>query len=533
MNKLFVFLFTLCFLLGVFLRFYQLGSVPQSLDWDEVSQAYNSYSLLVTGKDEYNNSYPWTIRSFNDYKAPIYVYVSTLPMKFFGMNAITERLPSAIAGMLTILFTYFLTYEIFYRYPFKKTIGLLSMFFFAISPWSIQFSRTAFDANLALFFVVLGSWLFLYGIRKKILFSYIGVLSLGVSIYTTHSEKIFSPLFFVCLVLFSIKYLLKRKTILVSLIILFVVINLFWFLDSKTRIRSGGVLFTASPVKILEPSIKQFAYDQEHKDLLGVLHNRRLIYINKYLENYLSHFNLDNLFIYGDNARHHAPGVGVLYLVSLPFLVCGLYYLVSRRIYAGFLVIAWIIIAPMASGFAIDAPNYQRSLIFLPSWQILEAFGWYFFFKKTKEISKGKYVFCIAVLLLFLNICYYIHQYFQHTDSVYGKYWQYGYKEAIDYAKQFRNTNKRVIVEDDIEQAYMFYLYYNEYDPIKYLSEGGSNRKENPCFSIDNTFFGSCKQMIQTGSIYITSFEQNKSFRLLKAIDYKNGQRAVNVYLKL
>ena len=44
-------LFLLIILLAAFLRFYQLGQNPPSLDWDEASLGYNSYSLLRTGKD--------------------------------------------------------------------------------------------------------------------------------------------------------------------------------------------------------------------------------------------------------------------------------------------------------------------------------------------------------------------------------------------------------------------------------------------------------------------------------------------------
>ena len=52
------------FLIGTFLRFYNLGNVPNSLDWDEVSWGYNAYAILQTGKDEYGTTLPISFKAF-------------------------------------------------------------------------------------------------------------------------------------------------------------------------------------------------------------------------------------------------------------------------------------------------------------------------------------------------------------------------------------------------------------------------------------------------------------------------------------
>ena len=39
--------------IAFFLRFYKVTEVPPSLNWDEVSIAYNAYSVMKTGKDEW------------------------------------------------------------------------------------------------------------------------------------------------------------------------------------------------------------------------------------------------------------------------------------------------------------------------------------------------------------------------------------------------------------------------------------------------------------------------------------------------
>jgi len=45
-------------LLGAFFRFFRLTTAPPGLNWDEVSIGYNAYSILITGRDEWDSYYP-------------------------------------------------------------------------------------------------------------------------------------------------------------------------------------------------------------------------------------------------------------------------------------------------------------------------------------------------------------------------------------------------------------------------------------------------------------------------------------------
>ncbi len=100
-------------LLAVALRLWHLGSVPSSMNADEIAIGYNSYSILKTGKDEYGASMPLSFRSFDDYKAPLYIYLTVPFVALLGLTDIAVRLPSAVAGIITVLFTYWLVLELF------------------------------------------------------------------------------------------------------------------------------------------------------------------------------------------------------------------------------------------------------------------------------------------------------------------------------------------------------------------------------------------------------------------------------------
>lgn len=532
-KKLFLPLFILILFIGVFLRFYQLGAVPASLDWDEVSWGYNAYSILQTGKDEFGSPTPMSFRAFGDYKQPFYVYADTVPVALFGLNPFSTRFPSAFFGSLSIIFVFLLTYEVFHKQRNIRGIALLAMFFFAISPWSVHFSRVAFEANVGLFFIILGSWLFIRGVNKKnkwYLFS--GAIAMSVSAYTYHSDKLFTPLLFIALLLYGWKYLFKKKVLVVSLIIIFGLCNIFWALDSRTTVRGRSVLFTANQTTLLKTSLTEMQYDHLEGDRFGeLLHNRRLVYANQYIKNYLQHFNPEWLFLEGDGPRHHTTGMGLIYLIDLPFILLGIFYLLRYHLSASSILFFWVLLAPAASALAVDAPNASRSLIFLPTWQIFAAFGWWFAFSLVKK-KELKLLFALPILLLVFNFISFVHQNFVHTNQEVQKDWQYGYKEVVDYAAQ--NSNKKVVFDKDFEQPYIFYLYYTKYDPAKYIATGGSLRTSQKCYTIDNAYFGDCADKLSLGDISVTiGNDGSEKGKVIKELKYSSGETAITIYQHL
>ena len=147
-NKLILVILFLAFIL----RFYHLGQNPLSLNWDETSNAYNAYSILTTGRDEWGVTLPLAMRSFNDYKAPLNIYMIVPSIKLLGKTEAAVRLPTAVFGALTAL-----VWMVWVR---RLGIGrwavLASGLGLALLPWHIHYSRGTFEAVTALFLVILG-----------------------------------------------------------------------------------------------------------------------------------------------------------------------------------------------------------------------------------------------------------------------------------------------------------------------------------------------------------------------------------------
>lgn len=475
-------LLTGIFLLAVFLRLYGLGSVPVGPDWDEAAIGYNAYSLLTTGKDEFGKTLPLVFRSFNDYKPPLYIYLTVPSVALFGLNTWAVRLPSAIAGILAVIGTYFLVKELL-KTKGQETIycPLLSAALLAISPWHIQFSRVAFEANIGVTLNIWATVFFLRGLRNAKYF----YLSSGVfvlAMYAYHTERIFVPLYVALLGFVFLKRPLRRsKELLLSLgVALVLMLPIFGTLVNNTgleRLSSTGI--ATKKTEYLEKSVAKYNWDKAHSSLLGqFLNDRRFEWMKVYASGYLAHFSPKWLFVTGDHPRHHAPDSGLLYIWTIPFLGAGLLVLIKRSKDLAHYFIVWLLLAPIAAAFTFEAPHAVRTLVFLPSFQIIIAIGLWAVLERVYAFMKGTVGGYKKIIMVFLSICFvglsffevirYLNLYFNHMNVEYSKYWQYGYKQAVDYAKAHSTEYKKIVVSTDLEQPHIFFLFYNAYDPKKY-----------------------------------------------------------------
>ncbi|MGE5041284.1 MAG: ArnT family glycosyltransferase [Candidatus Levyibacteriota bacterium] len=538
-------------LMGLFLRFYGLGSNPPSLNWDEASTGYNAYSILKTGKDEYGNFLPLSIRSFDDYKPPLYTYLDVPFIGLFGLNEAAVRLPSAILGTLTVPLIYFLIIELFRKRKVESgnadVLGLVGAFFFAISPWSLQFSRAAYEGNIGLFFLVGALLFFLQSLRNQKLLPVSSVFFM-LSMYSYHSFRLVIPVLFLFMAPLFYKELLKMKTMVVACLLLFaiLVIPIFYSFiagSSGTGARLSMVtLFGPSPN--LEHSINQLEYDKTHHDLLGeILHNRRIVYFLAVTKGYLDHYNPDFLFLHGDGGRqHHAVDMGMMYLLDLPLLFLGVLVFFRDMDRKKWLLAGFLFAAPLPSAITTGTPHPVRAIAMLPPLIILSGVGVIWLGEKVFSIEysvlsiKMKNSLIVLGLLMFaFNLVYYFHQYYVHTPLEYGDFWQYGYKDALSYAKQHENEFQNIVITYKYDQPYVYYLFYNRVDPSWYQQHwnftgtGEMPRFERKIGKYDfrNIHFGDDQKMKDT--LFIGAPDEIPQDKTIKTIYFLNGVEAFRI----
>lgn len=463
---------------AILLRFWQLGKVPASPDWDEAALGYNAYSILKTGRDEYGTFLPRTLRSFDDYKPPLYMYLAVPSIAIFGLNTWATRLPSAVMGVLAVIGTYYLVLELFKK---KNSLALISSFLLAVSPWHLQFSRIAFEANTGVTLNIWGLFAFFRGLRSPP-WMMISAFLFGLSLYAYHSERIFVPmLLLVIAVLWRKELFSNRKAFVISVLVgLLTVAPLLPVILDKTSItRLKGTSSLSDQTGLLMRSVAKMEDDQKTGNILGaLLENRRFVYARTILDGYISHFSLRWLFLTGDNDRHHAPDHGLLYLWELPFLLFGIYGIWKSGGKVSTLLLSWMLIAPIAASPTSETPHAIRTLVALPMLQVFIGVGILSFVSIIKSRVFEKKIWYsgigIGVLFILLNAIYYFHMYYSHMNHEYSKFWQYGYEQAVKYAELNKGKYDTIVVSTSLEQPHMFFLFYTTYDPKKYLKEGGT-----------------------------------------------------------
>ncbi len=441
MNKTYGLLLGLTVLLAFILRIYKFTVNPPSLYWDEASIAYNAYSLLQTGKDEWGIAYPLTIKSFGDFKLPLYVYAVAVSEKVFGLKDFAVRFPSVLAGTATVALIFYLVRQLF---PYRAKLALLSALFLAVSPWHIQFSRAGFEANLALFFLSMGILFFLLAVRENINYLFASAFSLVLCFYTYLSPAVTIPLVFLGLSMaYARKLLAAWKTVLVA--ILLAGILLWPYLQTYVFSPEGGSRFRAESVQ------------QEPGDLLTNVVN-----------NYVANFSSDYLFFKGDQeGRHSVKKIGELYIWQLPAVLAGAYLIFRRRGRGGLILILLILSAALPVALTRVSPHALRGLDSVIGWQILSAIGMVFLLSKFPLVSRP--VFMVLFVFAFLV---YLHIYFIHYPKAYAPDWQDGSKQLVSYLKRVQGNYGQIFITQDLNPVYL--ALYLPYDPLA-LQRSGHN----------------------------------------------------------
>ncbi len=470
-------------IVATFLRFWQLGQNPPSLTWDEVAWGYNAYSLGIDGRDEFGRFLPVDyLESFGDFKPPMYAYLDVLPIKLLGLTEFAVRFPSAFFGVLTVLLTYFLVKRIFPNSKsleignWKLEIPVIAAAVLAISPWHVNLSRAAFEANVATFFIISGVWLFLGSVQEKKWYLPLASISFVLSMYTFNTARIVAPLLVLMLAISFRKQLLERKkhVIIAILIGIILVAPLARFmLTPQARLRFQEVNIF-SDIGVVQRVNQEIANDG-NSWWSKILHNRRFAYGFEYLHHYFDNLNPYFLFIKGDgNPKFSTQDVGQLYLWELPFLIGGVLFLFRKREGYWWIIPVWLFIGIIPAATARETPHALRIETTLPTFQILVAYG----ITNLITATKKKNILIAGILMCaFLNFLYYYHGYYAHYPREFSGEWQYGYKDAITYASSVENQYNEIFVTESLGRPYIYTLFYKQYDPRQFRVEAAIQRE--------------------------------------------------------
>ena len=464
-------LLILIILLSTVLRFYKLDVNPPGLYWDEAAFGYDAFSILETGKDQHNVNLPIFFESFGDWKLPGYFYLLVPSIKIFGLSEFAIRFPSAFLGTISVLVFFYLIK----RLTSNVNLSLFVSLMLGISPWHIQFSRGGFESTAGLFFVILGVYLFLVGINKKnsitLAFSF---LLFTITMYTYHAYRIFTPLLLLTLFVNYKDQILKNlpkfiPPILISIAIALPILNFSFTSQGQSRAVSQSAFNKSS----LEQT--RIEYDQKSKKplrfLSKYLYKRPVYFTYIGINGYLDHFSPVFLFIKGDQiGRHSQVDMGQIYLFEAIFLASSIFALKQQNNKTKKLMFSWLLLSPIPAIIVTPTPHAYRTLQMAPALAFFSGLGAYYVFSKIKF----KFIKIIIVLFIIFWIISYLHLLFTHYPKKFSADWQDGYKGMVQSIKKYQDDFDKVYITNINQVPYIYLLFYQKYDPGKFINENGT-----------------------------------------------------------
>lgn len=510
-------------LLGGFLRLFKLDEYPVQLNHDEVSQIYDTASIVKTGKDIYGNFLPLAFPSTGEYKVGHYIYISTIPYLLFGDREITIRIPAAFFGTLTVL-AVFLFINTLSR---NWNLALLSSFFIAITPSEIFYSRKTFEGEIGLCLIFLGLFCLINTLNKpnsKIWGLGTSAL-LASSMYAYTSYTILIPLMVLMMAIIfkeQIKMEVKKYLLIFSVwLVLIIPLIFITMTNPNLRFRAASVFITQD-VNLG----RQFELSQ----------NSAKTYIDYIFTRFLNQFNPAYIFAKGlDLTNQNLIGMGPLYAVQLPLFVLGVIYLIRMRNFSNEKKILFgiAILSMIPSAFTFEPFSPHRGMVTFATFSIISAFGLYWLIRLSKLILS------LTLVVFVLNFIYFMQMYTVNFPYEKSQHLHYPFKQLALFAWSQYNNFDQIIIDPKYGEfaptfgvATHYYLaYYGKYLPSKFqrdlkIEKDGISFDKFYIRKIDWGKDYSLKNSLIIGSPWSISIDGIDKSKIIKRLYFYDGQLA-------
>ncbi|OQA93452.1 MAG: hypothetical protein BWY24_00470 [Microgenomates group bacterium ADurb.Bin219] len=476
-------IFLLIFVVALFFRFYKITQVPLSLNWDETAFGYNAYSVIQTGKDEYGTKLPLEFKSVGDYKCPLFVYFLVPVIKIFGLNEFSIRLLPSLFGAMSVVLFSLLVNDLFGNI----SLSILSGMLLAISPWHLQFTRAQGDVALGSFFVILGLWSFnkwLKGGRWQI---YLSSFSFSLALYSYFSERLFVPVLLLAIAAIYQKEIKKRLKPTIKAFLLGFLLCLPLVFSMLSSGQKGKILMTTifgyqRPDEYLQKMKREDIFS----GIFNLYHNQLVEYGLMVIDHYFNQFSPSFLFVKGPpDDRQKIYGMGMMFWSDVILLVVGManIWLIKSKKKETALLFSWLAVAPLPAVITRDPVHARRAFEMVYPLMVILALG---ILGINKWYSRCKSKFRIIPIAVFLTIFfwsfgYYLLSYYLLTPlrTYQGPSgWQYGYKQLVEFVSPLKDKYNQVVIDTTYQGPYLFFLFYEKYDPAKYQPQAFLVKKD-------------------------------------------------------
>jgi hypothetical protein len=156
---------------------------------------------------------------------------------------------------------------------------------------------------------------------------------------------------------------------------------------------------------------------------------------------------------------------------------------------------------------------------------------------KIGSLGKLKIFGYLLLCLVYISsFVYFTDAYFVHVSAHNSQYWNYGYKQIVEKISPIQKDYANILVEQSFAQPYIYFLYYQKYDPVKYqkqavLTSGPNTSDVGVVTSLDNIHFSgvdwSAVRNMHGVLVVIngvTLIPNDLSYTTIEKINYLNGR---------
>lgn len=465
----------LILILAAFLRLYNLDSLPISLFGDEIDVGYHAWALISTGKDYMGNVLPAYIQSLAEWRTPLLSYFIAPFVGLLGPNPFALRLPVALLGVLNVYLIYLLTNQFFKNktlsiFNFKIKLGLISALILAITPWHLHLSRIAIDSTLLLSLLLSGVYFFLKALESEKFYIF-SAICFSLTFYTYATANLFTPLLLLALLIIYRKRITLKKTyksLIVALIICLPIGYHLLFGQAAGRFNSVSLFADKEIIyQVINQRVQPWV---KFPFLERLFENKITAYSTAWLNNYLTAFSPQFLFLTGDpNYRHSINTHGELLLITLPLLLFGLFFLFKNfKQKENKLLLAWLLLSPLSSSLTRDgAAHVIRLSLMIPVLTIISALGLYQLLNLFKVKCKS-IVFTAIILISLLNLSSYWYSYSAHYRFLSARHWNHGYQQIMEDLQPYLVDANHVYINNVYEPSLLRFAFFTGLEPIDF-----------------------------------------------------------------
>lgn len=456
-------------ILSLFFNNYNRVAAPPCFNADEAAFSYNAYSLFKTGKDEYGTFLPQRLKSFGDYKLPLYSYLSVPFVGIFGLNETSARGLNILLSILFPITIYLFSKELFKR----EDSALVSALLISTSLALNIVGRHTHEAYLSAYLTILTAYLFLKVQKEHSPFYIISFLiSALFLLFSYHPGRIFASYFFVCILIYGYleqksKPSFNSKKI-ITLVGFLIVCSLFIFTD---------VLYKPERVKNLL-FFNNIGFSLKINELRSegsprLFYNKLTLAAYDLAHQYSKYFSPEFLTINGDeNMRFGYPSMSPITIVEYLFVFVGFYYLFKNKEQQRYYILGLLLLSPLSAALSWAGMSITRSLALFA---ILPLFSGYGIVHSMYSVSK-KYrmlailMVCAAQLFfLYYSWDFYLNHYAKRATTT--RSWQCGYKQMADFIRSRYNSTDTFYITKKNGEPYIFLLFYLNYPPEQYQKQ--------------------------------------------------------------